>query len=636
MSVLQLPRANFHGTTTWDPNTANNSNKIYNEDKALPIKPPGVAWDSFVDWLTDTVDVRGGGKTVRGGWNVYGDHAVKFDQLTFVSAETADGRVADDPLIGKPIAIFSEGFTDRKPGGRLVDVDPYGTTSSQIFFDRVVIGDDDVGVTGRRVTRMYSRWMGGRNLDRNGELMIAGPAGVIWQCGLDKDRLEWSANADSSPTLKALRQAIEANPDSQGIVLTFATYRTLYYQTASYKGQRLDDAVKLSAAYKDGFTGGNPAVSVTTGSLGLWGAHELSTGPTDRFLVPAQRGSREAALSAVGPASARLDKSAGTVTLDMVATVPETDAELTKADLGDLSLQVVPAGGGTPVTIGTSLPYSGYERDAYQGSGGIVTFDLGGTDPETVESGTLQVVSAKYNVAILSEQVLLADTDQRGCYVDQDEEREITVRVYDRGSPVADGKAKILISQFDSNWSRRTMSAVMPDGTPLNKVVLDVSNGTASFKVKVTQPGIVYLVYTAFPADQTPPTVRPDPQTQGYTALRGMPFDNQLEQNTSDDELSWKFLYENVLRTWDKVYPIMSEVRSLHTKNVFADMAEQVRFAVDLQQFETGWYMPITRDLSAGKRKLILRYLNLLPNRVPPDDDSDTQPFELPSERAEV
>ncbi len=42
-------------------------------------------------------------------------------------------------------------------------------------------------------------------------------------------------------------------------------------------------------------------------------------------------------------------------------------------------------------------------------------------------------------------------------------------------------------------------------------------------------------------------------------------------------------------------------------------MAEQLKFAISLDSFQSTLYMPITRELSAGKRKLIQRYVNLLP-----------------------
>jgi len=63
------------------------------------------------------------------------------------------------------------------PPARLIDVDPYGTNTSQIFYENLLIGNSAVGVKGRGACRMFSRWP---NRRRNlGGLPIAGGMGVI-------------------------------------------------------------------------------------------------------------------------------------------------------------------------------------------------------------------------------------------------------------------------------------------------------------------------------------------------------------------------------------------------------------------------------------------------------------------------
>ena len=83
--------------------------------------------------------------------------------------------------------------------------------------------------------------------------------------------------------------------------------------------------------------------------------------------------------------------------------------------------------------------------------------------------------------------------------------------------------------------------------------------------------------------------------------------------------MSWHFLFNEVLLVYDVIYPVMSLVRNLHDRNAVAAMAEQLKVAVSMSKFQSTLYMPITRELSAGKRRLLQRFVNLLPNRVPPD-----------------
>ncbi len=92
-----------------------------------------------------------------------------------------------------------------------------------------------------------------------------------------------------------------------------------------------------------------------------------------------------------------------------------------------------------------------------------------------------------------------------------------------------------------------------------------------------------------------------------------LPFDDQLEKDTPDSKLNFDFIYNHVLVTYDVIYPIMSQVRNLHNKNVVDAMAEQLKFAISLDTIQSTLCMPITRELSAGKRKLLQRYVNLLP-----------------------
>ena len=96
--------------------------------------------------------------------------------------------------------------------------------------------------------------------------------------------------------------------------------------------------------------------------------------------------------------------------------------------------------------------------------------------------------------------------------------------------------------------------------------------------------------------------------------MRVLPFDDELESKTPDSALTWPFIYANVLRTFDLIYPAMSQVRNLDSLPVVEGMAVQIKAAVALSTFESTLYMPITRDLSAGKRKLLQRFINLLPD----------------------
>lgn len=68
---------------------------------------------------------------------------------------------------------------------------------------------------------------------------------------------------------------------------------------------------------------------------------------------------------------------------------------------------------------------------------------------------------------------------------------------------------------------------------------------------------------------------------------------------------------------YDLVYPLMSLVLNLHNKNRVDAAAVQIRAATAEDIFNSTLYMPITRELSALKRRILWRYFQQLESGVP-------------------
>ncbi len=66
-----------------------------------------------------------------------------------------------------------------------------------------------------------------------------------------------------------------------------------------------------------------------------------------------------------------------------------------------------------------------------------------------------------------------------------------------------------------------------------------------------------------------------------------------------------------MLSTWDVVYPLMSTIIPLSNQQAVDQAAKAIAVRVDLDPSRQSQYMPIARDMSAGKKKLLLRYLAL-------------------------
>jgi hypothetical protein len=232
--------------------------------------------------------------------------------------------------------------------------------------------------------------------------------------------------------------------------------------------------------------------------------------------------------------------------------------------------------------------------------------------------------------AVLAQSQFVAETDDWGVYVDECQTPSVTIKVTENGgAPQPD--VSLWFQQYDSNGNLLTSPVVQVldvNGQPAPIVqtttqggqALPVVNGSVTLRVQSLSPGACFLAFYPYrgqPPSQVPTSAFPL-AASFYCAVRMLPFDDALERYTPDSMLSWTFVYSNVLRVFDLIYPIMSKVRNLADLNVIEQMAEQLKFAVSLDTFESTLYMPITRDLSAGKRKLLQRFVNLLPNQIAP------------------
>lgn len=656
MSVLNLPRLNFSGQTLWNPDTSNNSPGVYDEN-TLQLAAPGVAPADFVQWLT-TYDENppAGQQGLNGSWNVYGDAGCWFRDVRVGGVQFDYGTTTtDDPICTTPgvvLQMVGELFREVPPGGppppaRMCDVAPYQSTTTQLFFKTIQLGDQNLGFIAGGASRMYLRWSILRNTDFP-ELPIAGPGGVIFQTSAHAKDIQWFG-VENSPALQALQKAANAAPN-QGITLQFAVYLTQYYKNATFNGQPITNAQQLAAAYAAGFTGPNPAQSSITGTIGVWGPDELATAPTQLVLNPVnavtpplpvlstaravQEGMVTAAPQAptpfrLGPAVAAVDPKASNLALSFVETILETDLDSTKENLGPLTLNVVDGNGASLSTIAT-IPYSdphnkGYDKASYLQSSGILDFALTPQQLGYVQNpaNALQVTVQQSGkpVVALQQIPLVVETDQRGTYLDQGETATLTANVYLNGAPAPDN-VKVVVAQYYEDPSQDNFpyilvtsanqpSACLDFGGGQFQITAQVSNGTISFPMTSVNAGTSMIGFFPYVEGTTPPAPVASGFPSGtnfYAVVRCLGFDNAL-LDLPDDQVNWTNTYNEVLQTYSLVYPQMSRIRNLSNENVVAGMAEQILAATKYpDNFLWTMFMPVSREMSAGKRNLLQRF----------------------------
>ncbi len=573
MSVLSFPRLYLGGGhLSWDPIVSNNTETDYDVASGEALLRPGETVAQFrARLMRDPRD-----------WNYYGTHVCAMHGVT-VTGGVAGPRTApieDDALRGAPVGL----------SGKLVDIDPTGILS-QIFFDELSLGlPGRPHLRARPLRRMSSRWI---NFGRNSsdDLPIAGRAAAAWQTVFPAADVEL-VRAEESPLLSRFADAL-GDPGARGLMLRLCTYRTLYYQNGGEVNpfEPVRNQEELIQQYTLGKVFSNPAYSLVVASLGIWLDGDSESVPGGRILLPT-RG------SPLGPAAAELDETAGVLSLDFSQTFPETDRDATKADLGAVRIEATDA---TGTDVVADLPLSRYDRAAYRASAGIVDVDLTGRRDLVgrITRGRLSLGTEALGPA-LDEAGLTAWCEDCNVYLDEGDDATLIIQVRDRGRIPA-VPVSVLVATYDD-----AQAVVARTELPVTTA------GTTDLHVPLVGPGVRHLRFLPFTGAQAPQTAPGIPfATAQLTSIRTLPSDDALEAGTRDEHLTWDFVYRNILRTYDAIAPRMSTIIDLADGDAVRTFARRILEVVDDELFESARYMPVTRDLSRGKRRLLRRFCEL-------------------------
>jgi hypothetical protein len=591
----------FKGTMSWDPGLANNNSNIYDSRRVEVKVPVGTTNATFPRFLIDNI-------ATFGIWNLYGSHDAKFehypdgrnsdDNTRIVGGTFGPGRapLEDDGLVGLPVSL----------NGKLVDLDPEAVWNSQIYFDHFMIGDNNVGISAPRSETMHSRWINfRRNLDR---LDIAGAAGVVWQTVFPKESLTFQG-LDRSKLLQEFKRRLDDDPTVQGLMLRFSTYRTLYFQNGLFNNttERPRDVAELMRLHQEGKSFSNPAYSRLIGVIGLWNQGEPSTWPGGRFLIPA--GAMPATTVggtpvSIGPAVAEVVGSR--LILDFLHTIPEANRALDKVNLGDLIVSL--QDGEYSIDIGR-ITSSQYGRSEYERNAGIIELPLSMTgwitDRLAKSDIVISGISDGNRVPLLVERRFNAVANHRDLYLNKDELSTTRCRVFDRGQTPTEAM-RLVVGRYEG--LTRTSDPV---------VELAVSgDGAVDVPLQHSVLGPIDYGMEAFPTGSLTPDLPSalDITAGQFFSTRTLPVDTELTQGVTDAQLTWDFIYNTVLRHWDLTNPIMS-LRGipLNDQKIMESLASAIINIIDdaPEMLSSTRAMPITRDLSKGKRELLRRWAAL-------------------------
>jgi len=565
MSVLETPRIYFKGEVAWDPITTNNYPTNYDESAGETVYPNAAN-------RVQAFRAQAIAAVATGNWNPHGTHRVSLFNSAVCGFDQGTGVQSEDPFVTAEV-----GFN-----GMLVDLEPYGAFSSQLFFDAMQFGvKGGYSIFAPRTSRVTARYI---NFARNGvNTMIAGVASVVWQASFAKtDGL--SIEAFDSPILQKLAAAIAPN-DILGLTVRFNAYRTVYYDNPDLTNG--STASKAAAqAQKARLEGGgfqpNPARSLMVGVIGLWRKGEPAHEPGDRMLA-------QAANSSLGSAHVRLQ--GATLTLDLANSVPEIDKNLTKQNVGPLTVVAVDPLSQAATPLGT-FDYAAYDRAAYEASAGIVTLPLAAGAAAAAADKDLQLRDAS-GTPLLTELALRAIPETPNLYVDEGKPATPTFQVYRRGKAVTSPTALTLFT-LDAGGSSPAQQTPMTTD----------ANGILQWRLATNSDGITAYVPSFSAADQ--PTNGIDPQINTYLYVRIRPSDQAVAALPP----TWANVYARVLANWNAMAPCMDNWLRLDDPVQIRAYAAILKRLTDPANFEAYRFMPITRDMSAGERTLLYKFLD--------------------------
>jgi hypothetical protein len=344
---------------------------------------------------------------------------------------------------------------------------------------------------------------------------------------------------------------------------------------------------------------------------------------------------------------ASVDTSKNNLAVSFLTTILETDLNATKEQLGTLSLQAVNSSG--KVLLDESIPYNstpdnqGYDKPSYDQTSGILDFTITAELAQQIQNGTatlqLSVSQPSGSVVALQQASLVAETDQRGVYLDEGEQQTITVQVYENGVPASGDNISVLVAQYyedPGDPSNQFPYVLVTDANQgdaclqLNdgqyQLVLPVTDGAVSFSLTSVNPGTAMLGFFPFYGSNQPQPAPggvngfPSSQTTSYYAVvRCLGFDNGL-LSLPDDQINWDNTYQIVLQVYNLVYPKMSVYADLGDQTTVENMAARILRATEYpQNFDWTMFMPVTREMSAGKRSLLRRFCQqALNSKLPP------------------
>lgn len=671
MSVLNFPRIYLGGHLYWNPPTANNNDMfpLYDASKmrlnwrfleyyginpanaASKLMPWVIAPQILLEAPEYVTQVPGNvaqnpSVMIPGEWNLFGDNAcgtVNYTPTDPTIPATASvitggelpggGYVSQDPLINQTYNLFGNPFgSDAPTPARFVDVSPWQNTFTALYFDRLVLGDAQCGLTLKRQHRMLDRFLNFNWASLGGLIYVT----TTWQTCFPKENLSWVIG--NSQLLQNLQQQMEQQ-NAKGLMFRFSTYLTCYDKNGVFNDQppinthstTPADLANVQQMYQKGLDNVgsiffNPAYSRTAGTLGLWFDDEFPTAPAGRRLVPCtpvqlQKDGVDFKAMTLGVISAQVHDN--TLSLDLLNGFPSyaLDAQAkipvaAKFNAGNYQLGIRQGGQFTPLA---SFGYDDYQQAAFDKRSGILDLPLSAEAQKQLQSGALELQQQGATpVQAATQQMWTAEVVESASFIDVGDSKTLQIMVQYDGLPAPAGTV-LTVAEYNnaymmcttdyylafSNQADFTLFFDDPDNRANNTPNLPQFVGTPSLSRQLSE-GTGRRLTAIHPADSTvgmkPVSYQQYLPTPGSVALSpSLAFANPIQgQGSLKDEPKGNVQYSTTQITTDAngiaLLTVKAVAPGFPTLRFFVHeggQAPQVPFSFKLSQAYTDFLAPL-------------------------------------------
>jgi len=576
MSYLSGPRLHFNGFFQADVSTVNNDVRYYDIDHFKPqYQMPASS-----------------GVSPNGSWQPEGTGIFRFVDCTVTGGWLDGAAVTADPVLGRSLEN-----SDQRVSGKLVDLDPQQQLVSEIWGMSLRLTDErnTAYFNGQYAVAAFTNaWTRQKDDSAPNDQKI----GAAYQSVLEN--VVWS-DAGGSRLLEALREA------SRDGLLSIQCNLYGYGRDAATPRYTLGRI---------------------TGTIGPACAAEPRRFVLGRQMMPKLGPNPTVPLQGVNAFQCLVDPRCHTVTADFGnALQTENASGVPLVDIGEISLAVLKVAqvGADAIEILGPIPYR--VPTWYPATAGIETFDYSASAwaREHIAGHPLVVVkrvNAQTWQVLIQESLggLYARSDQFVYRLNPGEKREMRFYATRYGSPIA---AQLTLGKNDDMIGGAGSSQTIPD-VPVPDVGVPLSALHYPTEVETHADGSPALVpVSADPAGPGNPRGYIDgqvygigyqladpPQPAGYNAspwnfVSVLLFDLHPVPAAP----TWYGDIQPVLTQFGNLYPIMSHhLVDLGNYDSVVRHADILHLAFSLPVANPN-YMPVTRDLSEGRRATLLKWL---------------------------